>query len=71
MVQNQNVSNSEVVEGVCYKIEAVNTNEIKGTFQAISKASQKTLLILGDFDFPHINWETNERMQQVMILEIF
>jgi hypothetical protein len=52
MVQIKTSTNSETVVGVCYKRQATDTNEIQEIFKAISEASQKTVLIMGDFNFP-------------------
>jgi endonuclease/exonuclease/phosphatase family metal-dependent hydrolase len=54
------IRNSEVVVGVCYKSQAADVDELRALYMAISSASRKQVLIMGDFNFPNINWVTNE-----------
>jgi hypothetical protein len=38
--------------------QAAFENELKELFKAIECASQSNVLIMGDFNYPNINWET-------------
>jgi endonuclease/exonuclease/phosphatase family metal-dependent hydrolase len=54
------IRNSEVVVGVCYKSQAADGDELRELYMAISNASRKQVLIMGDFNFPNINWVMHE-----------
>jgi hypothetical protein len=54
------IRNSEVVVGVCYKSQAADGDELTELYVAISNASRKQVLSMGDFSFLNVNWVTNE-----------
>ena len=49
---------SELTIGVCYRSQVADDLELKSLYENIEKASEKQVLIMGDFNFPNINWET-------------
>ena len=51
---------SDITIGVCYRSQAISDNEIEILFEAISKASQGHVLIMGDFNYPKIDWDNLE-----------
>jgi hypothetical protein len=53
-------SNKGVVIGVCYKSPAADEKELRELSSVIQKASNGTALIMGDFNYPRINWNTYE-----------
>ena len=46
--------------GCCYRSQQVADNEIDDLYSAIRLASAQQVLIMGDFNFPHINWSNLE-----------
>jgi len=42
--------------GVSYRSQNAECDEISQLYSAIEKASKSQVLIMGDFDYPHINW---------------
>ena len=46
--------------GVCYKIPNADDFEVNELMDVIKKASNNMALIIGDFNFPGINWVTLE-----------
>lgn len=46
--------------GVYYKSQAADVDELKELYMDISNASIQQVLIMRDFNFPDINWVTNE-----------
>jgi hypothetical protein len=46
--------------GVCYKSPNADCNEVEELFKVIEKAAEDKVLIMGDFNFPGINWDTLE-----------
>ena len=52
--------NIDLTIGVCYKSQVADHNEIKELFDVIEMASRGPLLIMGDFNYPHINWDNFE-----------
>lgn len=52
--------NSEVVVGVCHKSQTADADESRALYVAISSASRKQVLIMGDINFPNMNWVINE-----------
>lgn len=49
--------NHDVCVGVCYKSPAANDEEVKELFSAIKLVANKQTLIMGDFNYPNINWD--------------
>jgi hypothetical protein len=47
---------NEVVVGVCYKSRAPDVDELIELYMAISTASRKQVLFMGDFNFPNIKF---------------
>jgi hypothetical protein len=65
------IRNSEVVVvGVCYESQAADVDELKELYMAINNASRKQVLIMGDFNFPNVNWVTMKVILLVLNLEI-
>ena len=52
--------NDELTVGVCYKSQAAEERELDEMFEAIKGASKGRILLMGDFNYPSINWETLE-----------
>jgi hypothetical protein len=46
--------------GGCYKSPNADGNEVEELFKVIEKAADDKVLIMGDFNFPGINWDTLE-----------
>ena len=46
--------------GVCYKSPNAEDSEVNELMDVIKKASNNIVLIMGDFNFPGINWVTLE-----------
>jgi hypothetical protein len=44
--------------GVCYKNQAATDEELNELYKAITSASQANVLIMGDFKYPKIKWDT-------------
>ena len=53
-------NNSSITIGVCYRSQVASEQELHALFKVIGAASQGTVLIMGDFNYPRINWDTNE-----------
>jgi ribonuclease P/MRP protein subunit RPP40 len=51
---------TEIVVGVCYKRPAAEAKEIEELFKVLQMAAKGEVLIMGDFNYPGINWETFE-----------
>ena len=51
---------NDMTIGVCYKSQVANEEELKELYEAINVASKGSVLIMGDFNFPSINWVTLE-----------
>jgi len=47
-----------VIVGVCYKCPLVSEQELKEMFNAIKQAVESRCLILGDFNYPNIDWDS-------------
>src|SRR6266536_3735464 len=54
----------EICVGVCYKSTSANEEEVNQLLSAIFDASSKSVLIMGDFNFPKIDWK---QMQPVNV----
>ena len=52
--------NPDVIVGVCYKSQAAADEEIENMAKAINMVSKGTLLIMGDFNYPNIDWSKLE-----------
>ena len=52
--------NTELLVGTCYKSPVSDSLELKELYDAIAQGAKKQVLIMGDFNFPHINWDTLE-----------
>ena len=50
----------EIVCGLCYKSPNTDKLEINELFAAIKAATYKPVVIMGDFNYPSVNWETLE-----------
>ena len=46
--------------GVCYKSQKADCEEINQLYSVMERASQHQVLIMGDFNFPHIDWSSFE-----------
>ena len=53
-------SRANVIVGVCYKCPLVSEQELKEMFNAIKHAAESRCLILGDFNYPNIDWDSWE-----------
>ena len=51
---------SKIIVGVCYKCPLVSEQELKEMFKAIKHAAESRCLILGDFNYPNIDWDSWE-----------
>lgn len=49
--------NCDITVGVCYKQPTIQDNELKALFDVISQASKGQVLVMGDFNYPGINWD--------------
>ena len=47
---------TEIVIGVCYKSPNADVNEIDELFQSIKESVKKQVIIVGNFNYPGINW---------------
>ncbi len=52
--------NKFTIIGICYKSPTASLDEVGKLFEQIKKASNFQSVILGDFNYPGINWETGE-----------
>ena len=52
--------NDNITIGVCYESQAASDEELNELYKAIESASQGNVLIMGDFNYPKINWDTLE-----------
>lgn len=59
-IVNKTDRNVDIVVGVCYKSPAAEAEEIDELFKVLQKASKGEVMIMGDFNYPGINWETYE-----------
>ena len=53
--------------GCCYRSQLAAHNEIDDLYAASRLASAQQVLIMGDFNFPHINWsnlESNDKSNE-------
>jgi len=53
-------SRANVIVGVCYKSPIVSEHELKEMFSAIRHAAKSRCLIVGDFNYPNIDWDSWE-----------
>ena len=54
-----NTASKETINiGVCYRSQAAEDDEVRELFMAIETASNEQVLIMGDFNYPKINWKT-------------
>jgi len=51
---------ANVIVGVCYKSPSVSEQELKNLFSAIKQAGSGRCLVVGDFNYPSINWDNWE-----------
>ena len=51
---------NSLIVGACYRSQAASEHELKELFGTIVNASKGQVLIMGDFNYPKINWETSE-----------
>ena len=59
-IEIHNDSRANVIVGVCYKCLLVSEQELKEMFNAIKHAAESRCLILGDFNYPNIDWDSWE-----------
>ena len=59
-VELQDDLQANVIVGVCYKSPSVSEHELKNLFSAIKQAGSGRCLVVGDFNYPSINWENWE-----------
>ena len=50
--------NESVTVGVCYRSQAASDNEVNELYKVIEGASWGSVLIMGDFNYPKINWDS-------------
>ena len=55
--------NGEIIIGVCYKSQVASDQELEELFTVIQNASKGQVLIMGDFNYPNIDWNTLESDQ--------
>jgi len=53
-------NNSSIAIGVCYRSQVASEHELQELFKVISIASKGKVLIMGDFNYPRLNWDTYE-----------
>ena len=53
-------SKKEICVGVCYRAPATNSEEEKKLIDTIAEIARKPCVIMGDFNFPDINWDLQE-----------
>src|ERR1700690_179145 len=46
--------------GVCYKTPTANEDEIKTIFEQIKHVSQFDTVLIGDFNYPDVNWKLRD-----------
>jgi len=59
-VELQEDLRANVIVGVCYKSTSISEQELKNLFSVIKEASSGRCLVVGDFNYPSINWENWE-----------
>jgi endonuclease/exonuclease/phosphatase family metal-dependent hydrolase len=52
--------NTSLTVGVCYRSQAASEKELSELFKSIEIASKGQTIIMGDFNYPKINWDTLE-----------
>jgi hypothetical protein len=52
------VKGHSLTVSVCYKSPNADHKEVAELFTVIEKAAEDEVLIMGDFNFPGINWDT-------------
>ena len=55
--------NLELCVGVCYRSPSADNTEVQQLFSAINSVKNKQLLIMGDFNYPNIDWDLLESDQ--------
>jgi hypothetical protein len=58
-IVNKTDNSTEIVVGVCYKRPAAEA-KIEELFKVLQMAARGEVFIMGDFNYPGINWETFE-----------
>jgi hypothetical protein len=53
-------NNSSITIGVCYRSQAASEQELQELYNVINVASQGKVLLMGDFNYPLLNWDTYE-----------
>ena len=51
-------SSTEIIVGTCYRSQAAEAGELKDLFYILEQVSNREALIMGDFNYPGINWAT-------------
>jgi hypothetical protein len=59
-IVNKTDKSTEIVVGVCYRRPAAEAKEIEELFQVLQISAKGDVLIMGDLNYPGINWETFE-----------
>jgi hypothetical protein len=59
-IVNRTDKSAEIVVGVYYKKPAAEVKEIEELVKVLQMAAKGEVLIMGDFNYPGINWETYE-----------
>ena len=59
-VELQEHTGASLTLGVCYRSQSAAYSEIREMFTAIGQASKGRCLIVGDFNYPTINWDVLE-----------
>ena len=58
------VGNNKTLTGLCYRAPSnIKTND-EALYSLISKASTENLVLMGDFNFPEINWSVPESLSE-------
>jgi len=59
-VELQDKLSGSVTVGVCYRSPVASEQEVQEMFRAVTEASKGRCLIVGDFNYPTINWQSFE-----------
>jgi hypothetical protein len=60
---NIEIGGEKTLVGVCYRPPANNKTSDEAMYQLLTKASRETVLIMGDFNFPELDWERPETLE--------
>ena len=60
---NIEIGGEKTLVGVCYRPPANNKTSDEAMYKLLTKASRETVLIMGDFNFPELDWERPETLE--------